>query len=108
MLNRLAKLALVSTALAPIFLTVNFSGGTTPYATNTTLRFYSDSATSTQYFGSVGIQWDPGVTIVGQAATLGYYQTDENGNFICSVLTGNPTAGDSDLNITLYYQRIPL
>jgi len=94
--------------LAPIFLTINFSGGATPYATNTVLRFYSDSATSTEYFTSVSIAQTPGVTIVGQAAPLGYYQTDENGAFVCSVLTGNPTAGDSDLNITLYYQRIPI
>ena len=94
--------------LAPIFIVISFSGGTTPYATNTVLRFYSDSATSAEYFASVSIAQTPGITMVGQGAPLGYYQTDDNGALVCSVLTGNPTAGDSDLNITVYYQRIPV
>ena len=93
--------------LAPIFIVINFSGGTTPYATNTNMLFYSQ-ATSSDYFTQVNINQTPGRTIVGQAAPDGFYATDANSDFLCTVENGNPTAGDSDLNITVYYQRIPI
>lgn len=90
----------------PVFITINFSGGTTPYATNVNLRFYADSATIADYFASAGINKAAGVTIVSQANTSGLYQADPNANLICQVLSGNPTAGDNDLNITLFYRLI--
>lgn len=90
----------------PLFVVVNFSGGTTPYATNTTLRFYADSATIADYFASMSINKNAGVTMVAEATPLGLYQADPNANIVCQVLTGDPTAGDNDLNITLYYRLI--
>jgi hypothetical protein len=77
--------------------------GTTPYATNTTSRFYIQDAGSNLV---TGIAND--LAFNSNRVDLFDFQTSQQAlrtekPFLFSVLAGNPTAGDSDIFLHVYY-----
>lgn len=90
----------------PLFVVTTFGSGSTSYATNTNLVFFPASLTAAEAFAEVDISANPGEVYVSPVYGSAYTQFAESEGVICQVETGNPTAGDCDLTITLYYQLI--
>lgn len=85
---------------------IQFSGGTSDYATNTTLNFGSSSTVSdTDFFMQSDIQ-DRGDPINAVVQTAGKAVVGDG--ISVAVATGNPTGGDSDLTITTWYYQLPV
>jgi hypothetical protein len=90
-------------AIAPRGGVVQFSGGSVNYATNTTLMLISSTATgSAVRVASIVNRSLPNAFIT--PATSSPSPCIEGDSLSVQVLTGNPTAGDSDLTITIWYE----
>jgi hypothetical protein len=79
-----------------------------PYATNTTVQIYTDTASLPQYIVTNMLLANVSKSIMGKANTVtplaGETQLIENKGIYITVATGDPTAGDSTLIV--YYDYI--
>jgi len=78
--------------------------GTTPYATNTTLRIGASTDITTTPQGSCSISgssslWNTFMPLSSRTVLM-------SDNVVVSVQTGNPTAGDSDISIVVSYLEV--
>lgn len=90
----------------PIRGLVQFSGGTNNYATNTTMVIGSTSTVSdTDYLASTDIQ-DRSAPINIVVQTTGKAVIDDG--LSAYVTTGNPTAGNSNLTVTVWYYQLEI
>lgn len=81
---------------------VEFANGTVNYATNTTLMLISTTATGTPIrIANISNRTLPNAFIT--PATGGSSPAKDGDSLSVQVLTGNPTAGDSDLTVTIWY-----
>lgn len=84
---------------------------TTPYATNTTMAVYTDTATVNQFESTTFLAGTVTRTIRGLLQGLSGATSTQiiAGKAVyASVKTGNPTAGDSDITIYVSYRLITL
>ena len=80
------------------------AGGTVDYATNTdiVIRTTTGSATSQTLVGDLSDRTDDNLMV--PTPTGAPAPTFEGDGLSVAVLTGNPTAGDSDIRVTVWYQ----
>jgi hypothetical protein len=84
---------------------VEFSGGSADYATNTVLYIGSTSAMGTQLIASIADRTDPNALTLANDGSSSI-PAIEGDSLSVSVLVGNPTAGDSDILVTVWYYTI--
>lgn len=90
----------------PVRAIVQFSGGTSDYATNTTLLIGATGQVSdTDYTLSTSIA---DRTNPINAINIASGTNPDGSGLSAYVQTGNPTAGDSDLTVTTWYYQQPL
>ncbi len=88
----------------PIGGTIEFSGGGADYATNTTLLVGSTSALTSSVYtlvGSIADRSTANAAYLPSGAAVS--PTIEADSLSVMIQTGNPTAGDSDILVTVYY-----
>jgi hypothetical protein len=85
---------------------VEFTGGTADYATNTQLYIGSTSAMAELVVGSIADRTDPNALTTANGA--GGVPSVAGDSLSVSVGTGNPTAGDSDIRVTVWYYTLEL
>ena len=84
---------------------MEFDNGSVNYATNTSVALYSTTQASTpSYVASIA---DRTVVPLFTPSTVGGANVDGDSVSI-AVQTGNPTTGDSDITVTVYYYVIPV
>lgn len=88
--------------VSPIIASMDY--GTTPYATNTSMRALFDDANDVEIFD---------LTTANDALKMTQFELNEHDIFDniplrVSVNTGNPTAGDSTMKIRVYYKYLTL
>ena len=93
-------------AAFPVRAVVQFSGGSTNYATNTNLVIGGTSTVDDATYGLLG-------DISNRTAAVGMYQSlnlkvVEGDGLSAYVQAGNPTAGNSVLTITTFYYLLPV
>lgn len=86
---------------------VEFSGGTTNYAANTTLMLVTTTVPgSALRIASIADRTLPNTFVV--PATLLVSPAFDGDSISAQVETGDPTTGDSDLTITVWYYLMPI
>jgi len=101
----------VGTAIEVLSASVNVDFNTTPYATNTTLLLITNGATDSQFRG--GNLLNSSVSNIrifesNSVTTSTTTQIIENAALTVKVDTGDPTAGDSDITVSVLYRVITL
>ena len=85
------------------------AGGTTPYATNTIIQIFQNTAQE-PLFESDLLGFATGVEkrykLASHDPIINRSQGISNKGFNMTIKTGNPTAGDSDIKILIYYMVI--
>jgi len=99
------------TAIEVISASLQIDFNTTAYATNTTITLISSGATDPQADNSI----DATVARIGRfrnrhtsGASATATQLIENADLLVTVETGDPTAGDSDITVSVLYRVITL
>ena len=83
---------------------IEFANGSANYAVNTTLVAGSTTTISNTVYSIVGSIADRTIpNAIAAAATSILSPTVDGDSVSVKVITGNPTTGDSDLTITIYY-----
>ncbi len=100
----------VGLAIIPQSVLYKTLSGTTPYATNTSASLFHDTkSVDTQYLVqfSFGVNTDISA-IVPQGSGQSLNSVATNKDLMFGVKTGNPRAGDSDLQLTITYVIMPI
>lgn len=90
----------------PIRGLVEFDGGSADYATNTFIAIGSTTALATMLVGSIADRTDPNALTV--AAGNAGVPSVSGDSLSVYVDVGNPTAGDSDIRVTVWYYTLEL
>ena len=90
----------------PIRGLVEFDGGSADYATNTQIAIGSTTALAAMLLGSIADRTDPNALTV--AAGNGGVPSVSGDSLSVYVDVGNPTAGDSDIRVTVWYYTLEL
>ena len=90
----------------PIRGLVEFDGGSADYATNTSIAIGSTSALANMLIGSIADRTDPNALTV-EAGNSGVPSVSGD-SLSVYVVNGNPTAGDSDIRVTVWYYTLEL
>lgn len=90
----------------PIRGLVEFDGGSVDYATNTSIAIGSTTALGNMLIGSIADRTDPNALTV--AAVAGGVPSVAGDSLSVYVDGGNPTAGDSDIRVTVWYYTLEL
>jgi hypothetical protein len=100
------------TYIEAISASASMTYGTTPYATNTTLQIINDGADNAQLINAsalIGtVTKNTKFYTNNSIPTAGQTQIITNTALQVNVLTGNPTAGDSDITVHVFYRIITL
>lgn len=90
----------------PIRGLIEFGGGSADYATNTELAISSTSTLQAQLTGSIADRTKP--NLLGNVTFAAGAEAVAGDSLSVSIGTGNPTAGDSDITVTLWYNTLQL
>ena len=90
----------------PVRGVVEFDGGSADYAANTELSIGSTTALSQLLVGSIADRTDPNALTVTSGA--GGTPSVSGDSLSVYVATGNPTTGDSDILVTIWYYTLEL
>jgi len=96
------------TVIVPMRGIIEFSGGSSDYATNTTLAIGSTTTLGDSTYtlsGSIADRTVPNLLTVTSNTLAGTVPGD---SLSARVNTGNPTTGDSDVTITVWYYILPV
>lgn len=93
---------------SPIRGLIEFGGGSTDYATNTQLKIVSttDPVLNGLLVGDISDNTNPNALTTN--APLGGVPSFAGDSLSVTVETGNPTAGDSDITVTVWYNTLEL
>lgn len=93
--------------LIPRYLTVKFLNGTVDYATNVTLKLGPTGLVGSTYFTHTSDISDMSTTKCSVPSSTGTASSAIaiGVGLSVMVLTGDPTAGDSDIVVTVHYQK---
>ena len=90
----------------PIRGLIEFGGGSADYATNTALYIGSTSAMGVQLIGSIADRTKP--NLMGNVTFAAGAESMSGDSLSVAVESGNPTAGDSDITVTVWYNTLQL
>lgn len=93
--------------IMPIAAEVSLSGVGTPYATNIVVTILGENASpASQYWAAFPIDSATDVEYQVQSAAVNGQRLYVDQSMYVQSQTGNPTAGDGDLIVTVYYQLL--